>query len=120
MKTLYSLIKEHEDCLVEKKWLRQPKKFWRIDIESPDFIWRGYCTERPCFKNLFEMWKYEYEEALKHVAKCTDAYHQGVWQRRSEVADQLMIRFNQFQFDRKVLGECYGKYDFEVQEDVLF
>lgn len=121
MKTLFSLIKSLSDFDIKKSETRVPKKFWRIDIECPDFIWRGYCTERPCFKNLFEMWAFELGEATKMLNdKTLEKFDRDVWQRRLDVASDLMHHFEPFKNKRAVIDDTVNEFDIEVQEDVLF
>ncbi len=116
MKTLA----KHLDTEWPKGFLREPKKFWRIDIECADFIWRSYCTEKPCFRNLFEIWAFEIDEALKKVAKCTDRFVQETWQCRAETAEALMKAFTLLSKATKGLSsDTYGNYDIEIQEEVL-
>lgn len=121
MKTLFSWIQQYSDVRPSRAETRAPKKFWRIDIECPDFIWRGYCTERPCFKNLFEVWAYELGEATRMLNdKTLEKFDRDVWQRRLDVASDLMYHLEPLKNKRTVVGETVNEFDIEVQEDVLF
>jgi hypothetical protein len=117
MKTLAKLVKELDGYCPTKELLRAPKKFWRVDIECPDYIWRGYCTEKPTFSNLREIWEYEITEAKKQAKKCKSKFDLDVWDRRIDVAMDLLTIFDQ---DTGKPADVMGCYDFTIEEDVLY
>jgi len=119
MKTLYGHMKDLDGCGLTKANVREPKKFWHVDFEWPDAIWRGHVTESPTFKNLFEVWNYELTEATVRLEKCTQDMDKAVWQRRIDVANQLLNKFNDWRKDRKSLPVMIDEFYIEVTEDVL-
>lgn len=56
MKTIFGTAAACKGRLTRAK-MRQPKLFFEVEIIGPSFVWFKNLSERPCLKNLFEIWE---------------------------------------------------------------